>query len=91
MSRRQTNISRTPRQIVADLKEIGPRIREIRGFELTQGAFGRVRSITQAQLSKSELGLSAPTPDIPLRLKAYSGKTIDWSLTGEESKAGSRA
>ncbi len=90
MSRRQTNISRRPRQIVADLKGTGRRIREIRGFELTQGEFGRVLGITQAQLSKYELGLSAPTPDILLRLKAYSGKTIDWILNGEESKAGSR-
>ncbi len=87
MSRRQTNILRSPKQVAADLKAIGRRIREIRGFDLTQGEFGRILGITQAQLSKYELGLSAPTPDILLRLKAYSGKSIDWILTGEEARA----
>ena len=87
MSRRQRNIARTPKQIAADLKAIGGRFRELRGFDLTQAEFGRILGITQAQLSKYELGLSAPTPDILLRLKAYSGKTIDWILAGEEPRA----
>jgi len=87
MSRRQRNILRYPKQIAADLKSVGRRIREIRGFDLTQDEFGRILGITQAQLSKYELGLSAPTPDILLKLKAYSGKTIDWILAGEELKA----
>jgi transcriptional regulator with XRE-family HTH domain len=87
MTTRQTNILRSPRRTAADLKAIGRRIREIRGFDLTQDEFGRILGITQAQLSKYELGLSAPTPDILLRLKTYSGKSIDWILTGEEPKA----
>lgn len=87
MSRRQRNILRAQKQISADLKAIGRRIREIRGFDLTQEEFGQILGITQAQLSKYELGLSAPTPDILLKLKAYSGKTIDWILTGEEPRA----
>jgi transcriptional regulator with XRE-family HTH domain len=87
MRRRQTNILRSPKQVSADLKAIGRRIREIRGFDLTQGEFGHILGMTQAQLSKYELGLSAPTPDILLKLKAHSGKTIDWILTGEEARA----
>jgi transcriptional regulator with XRE-family HTH domain len=67
-----------------DLKAIGRRIRQIRGFDLTQEDFGRMLAIGQAQLSKYELGLSAPTVEILLRLKAYSRKSIDWILTGEE-------
>jgi transcriptional regulator with XRE-family HTH domain len=43
--------------------------------------------ITQAQLSKYEVGQSAPTPDILLKLKAFSGRSIDWILTGEEPRA----
>jgi transcriptional regulator with XRE-family HTH domain len=50
---------------------IGRRIREIRGFDLTQVEFGRMLSITQAQLSKYEQGQSASTPEILLKLKAY--------------------
>ena len=67
-----------------DLKAIGRRIREIRGFNLTQEEFGRMLGIGQTQLSKYELGQSAPTVEILLKLKAYSGKSIDWILTGEE-------
>ncbi len=65
-----------------DLKAIGRRIREMRGFDLTQADFGVILGITQAQLSKYERGESAPTLGILLKLKAYSGKTVDWILTG---------
>lgn len=67
-----------------DLKAVGKRIREIRGVHLTQSEFGRKFGIGQTQLSKYELGLSAPSLDVLLKLKAYSGKSIDWILTGEE-------
>jgi len=70
-----------------DLKAIGRRIREIRGFDLTLGDFGRMLGIGQTQLSKYELGQSVPTVQILLRLKAYSRKSIDWILTGEKPQA----
>ncbi|MGD1082913.1 MAG: helix-turn-helix transcriptional regulator, partial [Candidatus Sulfotelmatobacter sp.] len=70
-----------------DLKAIGRRIREIRGFDLTQVDFGRMLGIGQTQLSKYELGQSVPTVQILLRLKAYSRKSIDWILTGEKPQA----
>jgi len=72
---------------VVDLKAVGRRIREIRGFDLTQVGFGHILGITQAQLSKYELGQSAPTPEILLKLKTYSGRSIDWILTGEGPEA----
>jgi len=68
---------------VADLVGIGKRIRQIRGFELTQAEFAAVLGITQGQLSKYEVGQSAPTLEILLKLKAHSGKSVDWILTGE--------
>ncbi len=67
-----------------DLKAIGHRIRQIRGFDLTQDEFGRVLDLGQAQVAKYERGQSAPTLELLLKLKAYSGKSIDWILTGEE-------
>ncbi len=70
---------------VFDLKAIGRRIREIRGFDLTQAEFGRMLGVGQTQLSNYELGLSAPTLEILLKLKTYSGRSVDWILTGEES------
>jgi transcriptional regulator with XRE-family HTH domain len=66
-----------------DLKAVGRRIREIRGFDLTQAEFGKILGVVQTQLSKYECGQSAPTLEFLLKLKAYSGKGIDWILTGE--------
>jgi transcriptional regulator with XRE-family HTH domain len=65
------------------LKAIGHRIREIRGFDLTQAEFGQALGIGQTQLSKYEKGQSVPTLEFLLKLKAYSGKSIDWIVTGE--------
>jgi transcriptional regulator with XRE-family HTH domain len=70
-----------------DAKGIGRRIRQIRGFELTQAEFGGVLGVGQAQLSKYELGLSLPTAEVLAKLRAYSGKSIDWIITGEEDPA----
>ena len=74
---------------VIDLTAIGKRIREIRGFELTQAEFARRLGIGQTQLSKYELGQSAPTLEILLKLRAYGRTTIDWIVTGgnESSKS----
>ena len=87
MIRRQATSTRRPQGLIKatlDLKAVGRRIREIRGFDLAQVEFSHMLGISQTQLSKYELGQSAPTPEILLKLKAYSGKSIDWILTGEE-------
>ena len=66
-----------------DLNAIGFRIREIRGFKMRQVEFARALGTTQAQLSKYERGKNVPTLEFLLRLKQFSGKSIDWILTGE--------
>jgi transcriptional regulator with XRE-family HTH domain len=71
------------KKISVDLKAIGRRIREIRGFDLTQEEFARHLGVGQTQLSKYELGQSAPTLEILLRLRDFSGKSIDWIVLGE--------
>lgn len=73
------------RKNTADLKAIGRRIRQLRGFDLTQAEFARRLGVGQTQLSKYELGQSVPTLNTLLRLKDYSGKGIDWIVTGKES------
>jgi len=83
MGTTRKNISSTP-----DLRAIGRRIRQIRGFDLTQAQFGKILGIGQTQLSKYEMGQSAPTLDLLLRLKTYSGRSIDWIVTGEEVGTG---
>lgn len=65
-------------------------MREIRGFDLTQAEFGKLLGIGQTQLSKYEMGQSVPTLELLLKLKSYSGRTIDWIVTGEDREAGKR-
>ncbi len=70
-------------QIRLDPNAIGHRIREIRGLDLTQVELGKVLGITQAQLSKFEKGQRLPTLEVLLKLRMFSGKSIDWIITGE--------
>ena len=73
-------------QARVDLKAIGRRIREIRGFELTQAQFGKILGIGQTQLSKYEKGQNAPTVELLAKLSAHSGRTIDWIVKGTDDK-----
>ena len=41
--------------------------------------------IGQAQLSKYEMGKSAPTLDLLLKLKTHSGRSLDWIVTGDDA------
>lgn len=67
-----------------DLQAIGRRIRELRGFDCTQAEFGKILGVSQAQLSKYEKGQRFPNIELLLKLKAHSGRSIDWLVTGEE-------
>jgi DNA-binding transcriptional regulator YiaG len=73
-------------KVTVDLVVTGHRIRHIRGGALTQEEFARILGVGQTQLSRYELGQSAPTLNILLRLKIYSQKSIDWILLGEKRK-----
>jgi transcriptional regulator with XRE-family HTH domain len=83
MTNSTKKMSRPVQETAVDLVAIGKRIRQIRGFELTQSELAEIVGSTQGQLSKYEMGQSTPTLDILLKLKAYSGKSVDWILTGE--------
>jgi transcriptional regulator with XRE-family HTH domain len=72
------------RNLHPDLKGIGRRIRQIRGFDLTQAEFGRILGIGQTQLSKYEKGQSAPTLEFLLKLKTHSRRSLDWIVSGDE-------
>jgi transcriptional regulator with XRE-family HTH domain len=72
------------RKLDPDLRTIGSRIRQIRGFDLTQAEFCKVLGISQTQLSKYEKGRSVPTLEVLLKLKAHSGKSLDWIAAVEE-------
>jgi len=68
-----------------DLAAIGRRVRELRGAE-RQDDFAPFLGITQGQLSKIERGKLAPSVAVLLRLQERYGRSVDWILTGEESK-----
>jgi transcriptional regulator with XRE-family HTH domain len=65
-----------------DLHAVGKRIRLLRG-EATQEQFAAAINISQAQLSKYELGQSALPLGLLVRLANRYGRTADWILTGK--------
>ena len=70
-------------RINLDLRALGRRLRELRGFDLTQEAFAKELGISQSQLSKYERGKAAPPADVLFSIKKYFRVNIDWLLTGE--------
>ena len=72
-----------PRRSTSDvnLRSIGQRIRQLRG-DSTQEDFAKELGISQAQLSKYELGQSAPPLGLLTKLRKVRGKTVDWILNG---------
>ncbi len=65
-----------------ELGAIGERIRELRAGR-TQEEFARLMGVSQAQLSKYELGQSAPPLGFLTRIARDSGRSVDWILMGK--------
>jgi transcriptional regulator with XRE-family HTH domain len=69
---------------MSDLKAVGRRLRQLRGFDVTQADFARKLGISQSQLSKYERGVAAPPADVLIRLKEMLRISLDWLLTGND-------
>jgi len=69
-----------------DLHAIGRRLRELRGFDMTQEEFARQIGIAQSHLSALEHGTREPCAAVLLAISRAFGKSVDWLLTGEEKK-----
>ena len=67
-----------------DLLAIGRRIRELRGFDMTQEDFARQIGISQGYLSSIERGEKEAGSAILLTISTDFGKSVDWLLTGKE-------
>ena len=67
-----------------DLKAVGRRLRQVRGFDMTQQKFAAKLGISQSQLSKYERGLIAPPASVLASLKTEFDVSIDWLLTGKK-------
>ena len=77
-------MSRPTKRNVApiDWTRVGRRIRELRGFDLTQKEFAAGIGVSQSYLSSMENGTVEVGAAILLRIAQQSGKSIEWLLTG---------
>jgi|HubBroStandDraft_6_1064221.scaffolds.fasta_scaffold1175128_1 transcriptional regulator with XRE-family HTH domain len=78
-SREKNNRSHT-----VDWKAVGERIREIRGFHMTQQDFAHSVDVSQSYLSNMEHGRVEIGAAILLRISEVSGKSLEWLLTGKK-------
>ena len=67
-----------------DLKEIGLRIRDLRG-DTRQEELASQLGVSQGQLSKVERGKVAPTLEILLGVATRFRKSLDWIVRGDGS------
>lgn len=66
-----------------DWRAVGRRIRELRGFYVSQGDFARRIGVSQGYLSYMERGEKEIGAKILLRISRECGKSMEWLLTGE--------
>ncbi len=71
-------------QAEVNWKAVGRRVRELRGFDLTQKEFARRIGVSQNYLSMMERGKVEIGATILLRIARKFGKTLEWLLTGAE-------
>ncbi len=72
------------KHISIDWLALGRRIREMRGFDMTQAEFAKRIGISQNYLSTMERGQVEIGAEILLRISREFGKTVEWLLTGQE-------
>ena len=68
-----------------ELAEIGQRIRELRGFHMSQAEFAKRIGVTQGYLSALERGSKEPGAVVLFAISQEFGKSVDWLLTGQSS------
>ena len=67
-----------------DWQGVGQRLRELRGFEMTQQEFALRIGISQNYLSTMEHGKVEIGAKILLKISREFGKSLEWLLTGED-------
>lgn len=70
-------------KLLVDLVAIGRRIRELRGFDMTQVEFARRIGVAQSHLSALERGETQPCAAVLVAISREFEKTVDWLLMGE--------
>ena len=67
-----------------DWKNVGRRVRELRGFDITQAELARRIGVSQGHLSHIERGDTEMGAEVLMRISREFGKSIEWLLTGED-------
>lgn len=62
---------------------VGRRVRELRGFDLTQAEFAHRIGVSQSYLSAIELGRNEAGAEVLLSIGREFKRSIEWLLTGE--------
>jgi transcriptional regulator with XRE-family HTH domain len=75
------------KHVSVDWVRVGRRIREMRGFDMTQEEFAERIDISQNYLSTMERGKVEIGAEILLRISREFGKSIEWLLTGEDGES----
>lgn len=73
--------------MAVDWKAMGRRIRELRGFDVTQADFADRIGVSQSYLSAVERGRKEVGAEILLRISLEFDKSLEWLLMGQERKA----
>ena len=81
-----TPISRG-KAVSLDWENVGRRIRELRGFHMTQKELAARIGVSQGHLSYIERGEKEIGAEILLKISREFGKSIEWLLTGEDHKS----
>ena len=84
MSKATIKSTQPKMQGAVDWTAVGRRIRELRGFDMTQAEFARRVGVTQGHLSRLERGEKEPGAAVLLAISQEFGKSVDWLLTGKK-------
>jgi transcriptional regulator with XRE-family HTH domain len=64
---------------------VGRRLRELRGFDMTQEDFARRIGVSQGYLSAMERGEKEIGAEILLRISREFEKSLEWLLVGDDT------
>jgi len=70
--------------VPVDWKAVGRRIRELRGFDMTQVDLAQRIGVSQGYLSTVEHGQGEIGAEVLLAISREFGKSLEWLLMGEE-------
>ena len=76
--------AKRPTSIPVDWETVGRRIRQLRGFDVTQAELASRVGISQAYLSSIERGKFEVGAAVLLRIAREFDKSMEWLLTGED-------